>query len=87
LQTTYLDCSVELIEENHVDSTTGENFVRIVSPSGGVLLDVDATMRGPITGAMRQDVFGERKDLVFVPYYFRSNRGGGGQSRVGLGRY
>ncbi|KAF4812679.1 Non-reducing end beta-L-arabinofuranosidase [Colletotrichum siamense] len=27
---------------------------------------------------------GEKRDLVFVPFYFRSNRGGKGQMRVGL---
>lgn len=27
---------------------------------------------------------GEVKDLVFVPYYFRANRGGKGHMRVGL---
>jgi hypothetical protein len=30
---------------------------------------------------------GEYVDLKFVPFYFRANRGGKGQMRVGLKRY
>lgn len=32
------------------------------------------------------EVEGEARDLVFVPYYFRANRGGKGHMRVGLKR-
>lgn len=37
-----------------------------------------------VTGATLREEKGEERELVFVPYYLRANRGGNGHMRVGL---
>lgn len=37
-----------------------------------------------IVAESANEAAGEAKDLCFVPYYLRANRGGNGQMRVGL---
>lgn len=70
-------------EEHRVFEKTGESYValhsvgwrrRIREPSPGaegLQLGVSSEMT-------------EQRDLTFVPYYFRANRGGNGHMRVGL---
>ncbi|KAJ9613731.1 hypothetical protein H2204_014694 [Knufia peltigerae] len=82
------------IHQHHVtDDTTGDTFVALTIPKGGAsVLNLSELHAGPeieaeelhkgSTGSMVIDT-----NLNFVPYYFRANRGGKGQARVGLRRW
>lgn len=57
-------------------------FIRIVAPNGAQFLnnnDRNVPFDSPVTG-----IGTTKRDLNFVPYYFRANRGGKGHMRVGL---
>lgn len=68
--------------QEHTAQIEGVSYVRLKSigwqrPITG--------MNGPFGEAKTQDVkLGEEHELVFVPFFLRSNRGGKGQMRVGL---
>lgn len=66
-----------ITEEKRHDEKTGEDYIALRT-TGWAL--APPTRR---TGSSLDDVATER-ELVFIPYYFRSNRGGNGQMRVGL---
>ncbi|RDL36405.1 uncharacterized protein BP5553_05757 [Venustampulla echinocandica] len=66
-----------------------EEYVAIKAPGAGVLLEKEAEewtlFGGGKKGGDGKDKEEEgRRDLVFVPYYARANRGGKGMMRVGL---
>lgn len=77
---------VKLEEEEIQDKTTGERFVQVTARGGCVDLSaaVEEPRELPYAFADTQRDGKPQKDLVFVPYYFRANRGGRGQMRVGL---
>lgn len=69
------------------DSPIGEPYVALKAENGAHFLDFNVTL-GPelsakgLSYAQRDDV----KELHFVPYGLRDNRGGRGHMRVGLRR-
>ncbi|OLN93109.1 Non-reducing end beta-L-arabinofuranosidase [Colletotrichum chlorophyti] len=63
----------EVTEEWRVDEKSGEGYFALRSV--GWERSPDVVMNGGD---------GTRRELVFVPFYFRANRGGKGQMRVGL---
>lgn len=64
-----------------------DGFVAISAPGAGILINpsswdlLSQKSDGETDAATRKQI---RKDLNFVPYYARANRGGSGQMRVGL---
>lgn len=59
-------------------------YVAIVAEKGAVgQLDTSAWDRQIVAESKHQPT-GEARDLYFIPYYLRANRGGNGQMRVGL---
>ncbi|KAF4968212.1 hypothetical protein FZEAL_10421 [Fusarium zealandicum] len=64
-------------EKTLIDEKTGEDYVALQSKCWKQA--VSNRVLYPI-----EDDCAEPRDLVFVPYYFRANRGGRGQMRVGL---
>lgn len=68
------------VENYCQDSTLDEVYVGITAEKAGYQLALEGG------GTLRGDRFveGEARDLVFIPYYFRANRAGKGQMRVGL---
>ncbi|OQV07724.1 hypothetical protein CLAIMM_12119 [Cladophialophora immunda] len=84
------ECVVE--EETVTDDGTGETYVALTVKEGASLLqeqDVDAYPDLEVHQLQRVERANDKviKELKFVPYYFRANRGGRGHARVGLRRW
>lgn len=64
----------------------GENYVELRCKCQSRLLDVWAQKNpGVDPGAVNAEhPLSEERELIFVPYYLRANRGGRGHMRVGL---
>ncbi|CAK7216369.1 hypothetical protein SCUCBS95973_002789 [Sporothrix curviconia] len=83
-------------EEERVFAATGERYVALRTTAWSCPLDKwDAKQPGglpglPADGEAEKDketgkeALGTERSLVFIPYYFRANRGGRGHMRVGL---
>ena len=70
-----------LREENR---SQPDQHVAIVAERGAAG-DLDTSFwNGQITAEARNEIKGQTRDLHFIPYYLRANRGGRGQMRVGL---
>jgi hypothetical protein len=73
-------------EMSRVDDRTSEEYVALQTKSWTRSLpkwDAKQDGESPAIDACDED-FGEERDLVLVPYYFRANRDGKGHMRVGL---
>lgn len=73
-------------EESRIDVSTGEEYVALKTASWQRLLPgTNRERNGEEPGFdARGEMFAEERELVLVPYYFRANRVGKGQMRVGL---
>lgn len=81
IQRTIFDTTAPLREEQR---SQPDRYVAIIAESGVAgELDTSAWNRH-IAVEPRNAVVGERRNLCFIPYYLRANRGGQGQMRVGL---
>lgn len=61
-----------------------DSYVAILAEKGAVgELDTSAWNR-QIVAESEQKATGQARDLFFIPYYLRANRGGKRQMRVGL---
>lgn len=61
-----------------------DTYIAIVAQNGAKgELDMSA-WDGQIVAEPRSEASKGSKDLNFIPYYLRANRGGSGQMRVGL---
>ena len=75
------DTTVPLVEESRSEP---DSYVAIIAKQGMAgELDTSAWNR-KIAADSREKIVGARRDLCFIPYYLRANRGGQGQMRVGL---
>ncbi|KAB5566694.1 hypothetical protein GE09DRAFT_1284443 [Coniochaeta sp. 2T2.1] len=83
---TAISRSSAVSEQSLVDEVSGEKYVALKTKSWQRQLpDVQRQGRGEEPGFdAAETVYGLERELVFVPYYFRANRGGKGQMRVGL---
>jgi uncharacterized protein len=76
----------EIVEKWTADESTGESYFSLTAKSAGTLLDPEKqnilSSRLLDEDLMHEDA----KDLRFIPFYYRANRGGTGQMRVGLRR-
>ncbi|PLB47394.1 DUF1680-domain-containing protein [Aspergillus steynii IBT 23096] len=85
-KSTAMHTGSKLVEERKVDLEVGDEYIAIRAIAAGSFVSLDpwdhcAAMPTPATESGSQ---GPRQDLVFVPYYYRANRAGRGQMRVGL---
>jgi uncharacterized protein len=81
MQSTIFDPKASLKEEHR---SQPDPYVAILAEKGAVgELDTSAWNR-QIVAEGEQKATGEARDLCFIPYYLRANRGGKGQVRVGL---
>ncbi|KIX01397.1 uncharacterized protein Z518_09123 [Rhinocladiella mackenziei CBS 650.93] len=88
-----LDPHCQVVEKTVTDPKTGDTYVSLTVINGGASVmkpqDVHASPSVEVTGLdekLQRDVR-TIEELNFVPYYFRANRGGSGQMRVGLRRW
>lgn len=73
--------------ESHLREETRSQpdaYVAIVAEKGAAGELDTSSWNGQITAESKNEIIGQAKDLCFVPYYLRANRGGRGQMRVGL---
>ncbi|KAF4959244.1 hypothetical protein FSARC_10760 [Fusarium sarcochroum] len=73
-------------EERRVSEQTGEECIALKSKCWKrVLTSWDDKPQGATPGiAAADEEVGEEREITFVPYYFRANRGGKGHMRVGF---
>ena len=91
-KTVQLDPNCKVEESTVTDKETGDTYVALKVTKGASLMDTDALHASPDVAVEKLDkaTGADAKiidDLKFVPYYFRANRGGQGQMRVGLRRW
>ncbi|KAI0015146.1 hypothetical protein F4780DRAFT_784444 [Xylariomycetidae sp. FL0641] len=76
----------EVTEQERTMDEMGERYIELRSV--GWVRKMDAWDQGDGSGQLStgftETVVGEGKELTFIPYYLRANRGGRGQMRVGL---
>lgn len=83
--TAMLDSHSKFVEQVYQDLKLKDDYIGITAVNAGYQLSFEngrAYGSGPSHDGA--DVEGEAKDLLFIPYYFRANRGGRGHMRVGL---
>lgn len=88
-----LDPASASVQEKFVmDETTGDSYTALTISKGARILNAGRIHAQP--GLEVDDLQNEEQsqdgvidELKFVPYYFRANRGGTGQARVGLKRW
>ncbi|WAO83287.1 Hypothetical protein NCS54_00047200 [Fusarium falciforme] len=73
----FLRADSKVVEKMVTDEKTGEEYVALQSKCWKQSISIHASLKVDGDSATPQD-------LIFVPYYFRANRGGKGQMRVGL---
>lgn len=83
---TALSRSSSVTEHPGVEEQTGEEYIALKTTSWQRLLPaLDGQHSGGEPGIdAAEETFGQQRELVLIPYYFRANRGGKGQMRVGL---
>ena len=95
-KSTLFNPSAPRTEEFVTDEETQEQYVRLTAHGAGSVLDTERLdeARPVVEGLAAEegrvvDMGRGRRDLVFVPFYFRANRKAGkrGQMRVGLRRW
>jgi hypothetical protein len=76
----------EIVETWTTDETTSEAYFALTAKSAGTF--VNTTNHDSLSTGQSddQDISMADIDLNFVPFYYRANRGGTGQMRVGLRR-
>lgn len=80
-QKTLFDPSVSLLED---PQSKPDSYIAIVAVNGFAgELDTSKWSR-QIAVERHTETVKERRNLNFIPYYLRANRGGKGQMRVGL---
>ncbi|KAK7418320.1 hypothetical protein QQZ08_011307 [Neonectria magnoliae] len=75
---THLKVNSPVSERRSTDGETGEEYVALQSVGWNIVPGTSGA-----TLAAGEETSGAR-ELVFIPYYFRANRGGEGHMRVGL---
>ena len=87
-QSILLDANCKITEESTHDKGSEDDFVSLTVTEGAYAINLEKFQAAPnvdapaLQSALRKS--SPIKDLRFVPYYFRANREGKGQMRVGL---
>lgn len=88
-----IDPACSIREKTVTDDTTGDTFVALTVTDGGasILKSADIHASPEVEAGdlheIEKSIDSVIDELHFVPYYFRANRGGKGQARVGLRRW
>lgn len=85
-QTISLSPQCKIYEHNVSDQGTGDQFVSLTVMEGVSTVPIDQIKGMPWMNVDGKDGSNAPKDLQLIPYYFRANRGGRGQMRVGMKR-
>lgn len=72
-----------ITEEQRVFEKTGESYIALKSGAWRRSIQEPSPGGAALQLGVPYEVT-QQKELVFVPYYFRANRGGKGHMRVGL---
>ena len=93
-KTVQLDPSCSITENEVQDESTGDKYIGLTVEKDASIMEVEekAFNPGMDAGVLTEKLGEAQKNngidkLVFVPYFFRGNRGGKGMSRVGLRRW
>lgn len=87
-QSIYFDTSSKLLEEKKVDGDTKETYIEIVANNAAYTRkSLRNSEVSQMPGRPVAPLEPLKESLTFVPYYYRANRGGNGQMRVGLHRF
>ena len=78
------DPNAKVVEMPTKDDSTGESYVSLVAKSAGTF--VNSASHNILSAVQSDDTVPSTPvvDLHFIPFYYRANRGGTGQMRVGL---
>lgn len=86
-QSVQLDPQCKIAERPVDNEHSGDHFVGLTVTDGAYAVDLQELRTTPTVDATALRCVSRRrpiKELHFVPYYFRANRGGRGHMRVGL---
>lgn len=84
VKTVHLDSNCKIDERSVWDSDTGDKVIGLTVSEGAWLMEIEPVAGMPWVDARRPPKLKPIKELNFVPYYFRADRGGRGHMRVGL---
>ena len=91
LQNVQLDPKSNIIEQEVTDRLTGDKYIALTVEQGASVAEVESSTFSPAGSTRAISSASQRAKIIdrlhFVPYFFRSNRGGRGHSRVGLKRW
>jgi DUF1680 family protein len=87
-----LDPACAIQEKVVTHDTTGDTYVALTVAKGASILDTGSINAQPGVEFNHVNEATQSQDIVldelnFVPFYFKANRGGRGQARVGLRRW
>jgi uncharacterized protein len=83
-KTVVFDPKSEIVKKWTTDDSTGESYFSLTAKSAGNFLNPTNHSTLSPGSADDEDLSPADVDLHFVPFYYRANRGGTGQMRVGL---
>lgn len=86
-QTVQIDLTCKITERSVTEEESGDQFVALTVKGASVLQPESIENTPHIEATILQRLLRNAKpveNLHFIPYYFRANRGGRGQMRVGL---
>jgi hypothetical protein len=79
--------NAEIRESVVTDSSTDETYVALTAIRAGYCLDIKSySARPEVPAGQWKSDDKNPKDLHFIPFYYRANRGGSGHMRVGIRR-
>lgn len=86
-----MDATADIVERHVHDDSTGDDYIVLDLLRGAKSVSVtDHAVSGPLIEDRQFQEACDKSEVLpvlrFVPYYFRANRGGKGQMRVGLKR-
>jgi len=91
MQSTFVDPKAKLLETLVHDEKTGDELVNLTLENGARSLAAGDVRPAPSMTVDELESVMKASDtiptLTFVPYYFRANRGGRGQMRVGFRKW
>lgn len=83
-----MDPTASIVEREITDTNSGDSFIALDLKAGTYVSPSTSSPTMPFVDATDVDALARQAKtypkLRFIPYYFRANRGGKGQMRVGL---
>jgi uncharacterized protein len=85
-QTVVFNTKSTIVEAKTLDESTGEEYISLVAKGAGTFVNPENHSVLSPEPSEDRDLSKAAVDLHFIPFYYRANRGGTGQMRVGLRR-